>query len=283
MSVDRVNNGDTRIYVNNVLLTGITDCQITSQRGVENIRTLKRYEIVDRVQLSNPTPTAELSWIIGEQSTDPFFDFQNSGVVSVESFLIEKKDIVGTNTLSGAFLTSYSVNGGVGDTVTASASYEGINASYAQTGSLARGADTADFYNVYIPSNISLSATFDEGQIFTMPIQTFSVDVPISRRPVKKLGDFYTEYRMPELPAELSISFSAVKNDVTGLDFTKILLETGNFRIEMNSCNNVTKAYDISGCSLLGVSESSALDGNATVDFSYVASLTNSSFNFSNL
>jgi hypothetical protein len=55
-------------------------------------------------------------------------------------------------------------------------------------------------------------------------------------------------------------------------------LEKGDFEFFLATCDDVSKSYGLNDCSLLGISESINLDGNATIDFNYVASITNDSF-----
>ena len=278
MSVDRVSYADTRVYINDVLLTGVSSCDIETTREVENLRSINRYETTDRVTKSSQVPQATISWILGVGSSDPFFNFQNSGIVSVESFNIKKKDIVGVEEIKSGYLTSYSVSASVGNLVTAEAKYDGNAYSFTETGKLTLGVQTSDSYRGFLPSKISLSASFSEGNIFAFPIQSFQISVPISRAPFKKLGDSTPSYRIPTLPAEASVSFSAIKNDITGIDFSKIVLEKGNFSFSLLACNNSGKTYTLKDCSLIGVSESIDLDGNASIDFNYVSSITGRSF-----
>jgi hypothetical protein len=278
MSVDRVNYGDTRVYVNNILLTGISDCSIETERSYDDLRSYGRYDITDRIVKSDQIPKVNLSWILGEGSSDPFFDHQNSGIISVEKFNIKKRDIVGENIVSGAFLTSYSVEASVGDLVTAQAQYEGLSYSFSATGALNRSIQTEDYYRSFVPSKITVSGDFGEGQVAPFPIQSFQITIPIPRSTVKKLGSLTPDYRIPNLPTEASVSFSVIKNDITGMNFAPIIVEKGEFTFEMKSCANIGKKYTVSNCSLTSISESINLDGNATVDFNYVSSLNNQTF-----
>jgi len=278
MSVERVSYGDSRVYINNVLLKGVSSCEFNTTREVENLRSINHYETTDRLLKSDQKPEASISWILGEESSDPFFDFQNSGILSVESFNIKKKDVVGVEEVISGFLTSYSVNAAVGDLITADVQYEGVDFSFTESGKLTLGEQTNHSYKSFLPSKIQLSATFQEGDIFSFPVQSFQINVPIPRSSLKRLGEMKPKYRTPTLPTEATVSFSTIKNDITGLDFSKILLEKGDFEFELGSCQDVTKAYSVRGCSLLGISESIDLEGNATIDFNYVSSVTNDSF-----
>ena len=281
MPADRVTYADSRIYINDVLLTGISECSIETSRDFEDLRSIKRYEVTDRILKSDQTPKATISWIIGEKSTDPFFNFQKSGIISVENFNIKKKDIVGVNEIKSGFLTSYSVDASVGNPITAQAEYEGTDYSFTSNEKLTIGSETSDYYNVFLPSKINISANFQEGKIFSLPVQSFKISVSVPRTALKRVGEMKPKYRIPTLPAEASIDFSVIKSDVTGIDFSKILLEEGDFTFSMSSCNNIQKTYLLKNCSLTNVSESLDLDGSATIDFNYTSSITKNSFSLS--
>lgn len=281
MPVDRVTYADTRVYVNDILLTGVSECSIETTRDFEDLRSAKRYDVTDRILKSNQVPKATISWILGEKSTDPFFNFQKSGILSVENFNIKKRDIVGTNEIKSGFLTSYSVEASVGNTITAQAQYEGTDYSFNSTNKLTAGVQTSDSYNAFIPSKINMSATFQEGNIFSFPVQSFQLSISVPRTPLKRLGEMIPKYRIPTLPVEASVDFSVIKTDITGVNFSKILLEKGNFSFLMSSCNNTQKTYILKDCSLVGISESVSEDGSATIDFNYVSTITGNSFSFS--
>lgn len=289
-NVNRITYADSKVYVDGIPLKGVSSCEINTTREVENIRSLLHYETTDRFLKSDQKPEVTISWILGDESTDPFFDFQTEGLLSTESFDIKKKDIividyetatVGIQEMKSGFLTSYSVNASVGEPITAEAKYEGISYSTKTEFESLELFQTNHSYGTFLPSRIELSASFPEGDIFKFKIQSFQISVPIQRQSLKGLGEMSPNYRIPTLPAEATVSFSAIKTDITGIDFSKILLEKGNFLFNLKSCSVSDKQYGLSGCSLLGISESLDLEGNETIDFNYVSSITNDSFSFS--
>lgn len=275
MSFDRVNYADTRVYVNDVLLTGVSSCEINTSREVEPVRSILHYENENRVLKSDQKPEVTISWTFGEKSSDPFFDFQNSGILSVENFNIKKKDIFGVHEIKSGFLVSYSVNAAVGSLVTAEAQYEANAYSYSSSGKLTLGNQTSDYYQAFLPSKIQLYSSFNEGDIFNFPIQSFQITIPIPRKTIKNLGEIAPKYKIPSLPTDATINFSAIKNNITGIDFSKIVLDTGDFQFLLKDCQGSGITYDIKKCSLIGVSESLDLDGNSIIDFNYVSSITN--------
>jgi hypothetical protein len=132
----------------------------------------------------------------------------------------------------------------------------------------------------FLPQKISITSDFDNGVTSSgFNIQSFSLDIPISRQPVYLLGRLNPEYRYPELPANGTITFSVIKNSVTGVDLTPLILEKGSLSINMAGCTSQTKLrYKINNCSLQSISESQSLDDNSTIDFNYVFSINSGTF-----
>jgi len=269
---DRVHSSNSRVYVNDVPMTGISDYNISLGLKSEPVRELGNYQISDRIKLSKQTPEITLSWILGEGSSDPFFDFSSSGIISVEKFTIRAKDIVGQQILSGAYLNSYAIKGGVGELVTAAVKYEADDLSFVNTGGLSILDQTSHSYQAFSPQRIVVSSSFENGDMTVLPLQSFSIDIPVPRTQFAKISDMIPSYRIPVLPIDANVSFTAVKNQITGIDLSRILLEKGTFEFELNSCSN-KKVYAIEDCSLVSLGESLDLDGNATLDFSYSASI----------
>jgi hypothetical protein len=279
MPVDRVHSSNSRIYVNETLLTGISNYDLSYNLKNESLKSLNHYETTDKILLSKQSPEINLSWTLGEQSSDPFFDFQSSGIISVESFNIKLRDTVGERIVSGCSLTDYSLKAGVGELISAAAKFEG-NSLYFSTGNaLSINDQTSDYYQSYIPQKILLSSSFANGNIINLPVQSFNIQIPISRQSQSKLGNFNTEYKIPVLPIEASVSFSAIKNILSGIDLSDIILEKGSFNFTLQTCSESNnKNYSIGDCSLVSISESLDLEGNALVNFSYTSSITNSNF-----
>lgn len=142
MSVERVTYADSRVYVNNVLLKGISSCELNTTREFESVNSLLFLNTVDKILKSDQKPQITLSWILGEDSSDPFFDFETNGILSVDSFNIKKRDILGTMEATDCFLTSYSVDGSVGSLITANASYEATGYQFTEAGKLDIGSHT---------------------------------------------------------------------------------------------------------------------------------------------
>lgn len=277
--VDRVHSSNARIYVNNSLLIGVSNYDLSYNLNHEPIKNLNYYNNTDRILKSKQSPELSLSWTLGDQSTDPFLDFQTSGIVSVESFNIKMRDVVGERIVSGCYLTSYSLKAAVGSLISASVKYEGNSVNLSTGNPLSLNDQTSDYYNAYLPQKIELTSTFENGNIVELPVQSFDINIPISRTPFGKLNDFEPKYKLPNLPIEATINFSAIKNLVTGIDLTSILLEKGNFNFSLKSCSETNdKDYSIGDCSLVSVSESLDLEGNAIINFNYISSLTNSNF-----
>ena len=74
--VNRIIYADSKVYVNDAPLKGVSSCEINMTREVEGLRSLLHYEITDHILKSDQKPEVTISWILGDESNDPFFDFQ---------------------------------------------------------------------------------------------------------------------------------------------------------------------------------------------------------------
>jgi hypothetical protein len=90
------------------------------------------------------------------------------------------------------------------------------------------------------------------------------------------MGSLTPKMRYPELPAEGDLSFSVIKNKVTGIDLSSLVLDKGLLSITLNESQSNQRQYNINDCSLISISEGHSLDDNATLDFKYVFSVNKS-------
>ena len=73
---------------------------------------------------------------------------------------------------------------------------------------------------------------------------------------------------------EVVQNFSVIKNQVTGINMTNLVLDKGTITIDLQDNEGAsTMDFVTSGCSLESVSESLGIDGNVTMDFSYIFSI----------
>ena len=195
-----------------------------------------------------------------------------SGFLSTGFFEFKAKDSVGVTTISGASLTSYSINGSVGDIVKGSSSYEGDGAIFTDAGALT--SESNDIFDGFFrPEDIEISTSSngDEGIDSTsLNIQDFSISVSLQKTPVTRLGTRVPQYRYPQMPAQGSLNFNVLKTDVTGINISSLVCESGVITIDLKGRDNESILdFTTSGCCLESVEESTSLDDNTSVSFSY--------------
>ena len=247
-------------------MTGVSQFDFAKNRDSQDLQSLGSTHVGKSITELEPVTEIFFSWVLGEGLTDPFFDLATGDIVSVEKFVLEKKDLAGTNVFSGQYLTSYEINGGVGELVAGSVSYEG---DYHFWNSNTFSVESNDSVKPFLPSKISISSTFSEGASTDLSAQNFSFSYPIPRKAIHQLGKRNAKLRYPELPVVGTFSFSVVKNELaemTGI----VVLPTGDTNIVLEDCdgqNSIT--YSLKGCRLEDISESLDLDGSASIDFNY--------------
>ena len=281
MPVPRVNSADTQIFINNNRLAGVQSFSLSNNKEVLDLQPLGKFDISDKIQTPNQKVDFTLDFLLVNDKSyirsDPFFCFQTSGIISVENFNFKVRDLVGENSISGAYLTSYSIKGAVGDFVRGAVAYEANSVAFSETPQLTYSCQTSDVLSTFNPNKIKIYSNFNEGiNSDSFNIQSFDLNIPIQRKPISRLGISTPLYRYPNLPTNGDLNFSIIKNQITGADLSKLVLDKGNITIDLNDEYNETLvSYSISGCSLLSISEKNDLDNNATLDFAYNFALTN--------
>jgi len=277
-TVPRVHSSDTQVFLNNTRLTGIQSVEFDTEKQITELTKLGQFGTQDRILTSNQTTNLKLDFILAcDVANDPFFGFQNSGILSVEKFNFKVIDTVGQNLISGAYLSNYSLNFGVGELVKGSVSYEADTIVFNNSSFLTQNDQSDDSFEVFKPSDVNVSTDFAEGiNSNSFCIQNASISFDISRTPVTRIGERIPRYRYPDTNGNGSVSFSIIKNSLTGIDLSSLVLDKGalTFDLTNDTCNVV---IDVNNASLVSVSESNDLDGNATIDFNYTFSLVNSS------
>jgi hypothetical protein len=279
VQVFRVHSSDTQIFINGVRLKGVSNFSFSKNRETLDLRGLHSLDVDDRISQTIDSIEANLSWVLGNGIGDPFFDVGTSGVTSVEKFLIEAKDTVGTNILSGAYLNSYEVSAAVGDLVNGSISYE-VDSHYWNTGKLSYSDQTQDSNTPFLPKSIVVLPSGVECGVSSsgMAVQSLNFTIPITRKVVKRVGSTIPKTRYPEFPIIGDLSFSVLKNTLTGMSGA-VVLDKGSMSISMSDCGyNGDKTYFFPNCNLISFSESLDLEGNSTIDFNYKFSIDNNNF-----
>ena len=72
------------------------------------------------------------------------------------------------------------------------------------------------------------------------------------------------------MPIDGDFNISFLKNSVTGIDLSSLVVDTGTMSLDLKSDDGLTRmSYTLKQCSLKSVSESTDLDGNNSINFSY--------------
>lgn len=287
MPVTRVHSSDTQVFIEDVRISGVQSVSFDTSKQVNEIRNLGHQEVTDRILTANQTTNFSMDYHVVEGGTafDPFFSFTGTAgfndLISVDKFNIKIKDNAGENEIDGAYLSSYSLNLSVGEIPSVSISYEADSISYDPDNAIT--SSLSDSYNVYRPAEISVSTTktdppyISELQAENFAIQNASLSFSIPRTTTTRVGKRVPERRYPTFPINGEISFSVIKNQVTGLDMSSLILSKDkiNLTLDKNSGNTIT--FSIDDCSLISAAESTDLDGNSSIDFNYNFALTNNS------
>lgn len=273
---DRIHSSDVQLFVDDQRIPSVTSLSISSPKSVVDIQRLGASHSVDRILTSNQstTLTYDVNLTTGATGIDPIYSYQHmkSGFLSTGFFEFKAKDSVGVTTISGASLTSYSINGSVGDIVKGSSSYEGDGAIFTDAGALTSESNDI-FEGFFRPEDIEITSSTngDEGlDSASLNIQDFSISVSLQKKPVTRLGTRVPQYRYPQMPAQGSLNFNVLKTDVTGINISSLVCESGVITIDLKGRDNESILdFTTSGCCLESVEESTSLDDNTSVSFSY--------------
>lgn len=118
-------------------------------------------------------------------------------------------------------------------------------------------------------------ADYNEGSCH---IQNFSIDLPIGRSPLQRLGTPYGYTRVIDFPVTITISCSAILADLKEGNVADLLFEYENHDLEFTlrephpyGIGDVAMKYVIKGAQLESESFSSSIGDNKTVDMTWTA------------
>ena len=147
------------------------------------------------------------------------------------------------------------------------------------------------------PGDISLSLGFDgrAGEFELLPskgpandyegsgsahIQSFSIDAPISRSVINRLGNPYGYARVTDFPVNISVSVSAILSDLKEGNVADLLFNEEQHDLtftmrepDPQGTGNATLIYKVKGARLEGESFSSSIGDNKSVDLTFTAQL----------
>jgi len=278
MAIVRVHSSDVQVFVNDQRIPAINSLGVNSTKENHDIPRLGVSHITDKILGPNQNSTIALEAILttGATGIDPFYSFQQmqSGFLSTGKFEFKVKDLAGVTTISGASLTSYTVDGSVGEAVSETTQYIGDGAIFTPAGALVTDNQSTDqFGGFFVPQKIQIttSTNGEEGiDSDSLYIQSFSLSVDVGKNPVTRLGTRTPQFRYPEMPANGSLDFKVIKNKVTGINISSLVCSSGVIKIDLkDNENNSVIDFTTSGCSLESIDETTRLDDNTEIAFSY--------------
>jgi hypothetical protein len=251
---------------------------LSSSKKLTDLQRLGSLNVTNRILNSDQSTKIDIgiNLTTGATGIDPFYSFQQmqSGFLSTGEFDFKIKDAGGVTTVSGGSLVSYSLDGSVGDLVKGSTSYEGDGAIFTPVGAITiEDQSTDQFGGFFRPRDIEITSTTngDEGiDTASLNIQNFSLSVEVGRKAVTRLGTRVSQFRYPELPTNGTLSFSVIKTKASGINISSLICESGVILIDLKDINdNSVMNFTTSGCCLDSVDESTNLDDNTEIRFSY--------------
>tara|TARA_Y100001937_G_scaffold106816_1_gene148886 strand:- start:16772 stop:17623 length:852 start_codon:yes stop_codon:yes gene_type:complete len=277
MALDRVHSSETQLFYTGVRVPAVQSINFSTEKNSTDLRPLGNLSYGDRILNSNQTTNFSYSIIAttGASAFDPFYTFQEGeeGFLSTESYGFEVKDFAGKNTITGAYLTSYGLEGSVGSFVIGSSTYNADTVSFTSSDAIDFSDTSSDSFKVFIPRNIEITSSnlsTEGASTETLNIQNFSINVAINRGAINKLGSRTPDFRYPQLPIDGAFNIGFLKNSVTGIDLSSLVVDTGTMSVDLKSDDGLTRmSYTMKQCSLKSVSESINLDGNNVINFSY--------------
>lgn len=114
----------------------------------------------------------------------------------------------------------------------------------------------------------------------TAHIQSFSIDLPIGRSTIQRLGNPYGYTRATDFPVNISVSVSAILSDLKEGNVTDLLFEQEKHDLEFTlrepdqfGTGNIATIFTVKGAQLEGESFSSSIGDNKTVDLTFTAQI----------
>ena len=210
--------------------------------------------------------------------------------------------------IGNAFLTDYSVNFGVGQIPTVNTSFEAANIS-----SQIQLTRQSDFFSgienasvdpvtnikntnqIRLPPSINkhspapaispkdVTVTISNSSAITnlstnesgAHIQTASINIPIERSPLQRLGTTIPYARAIDFPLNINFSLNAVLNEINQKNLSNILDNPEEFSIRISCTDSLNDfcRYDISGARLVSESFSSSIGSNRVADLTFSAQI----------
>jgi hypothetical protein len=117
-----------------------------------------------------------------------------------------------------------------------------------------------------------------QGNSGSAHIQSFSIDVPVSRSTIQRLGNPYGYAKVTDFPVNISVSVSAILSDLKEGNVADLLFEQESHDLvftmrepTQSGLGPVAMQYKIKGARLEGESFSSSIGDNKSVDLTFTA------------
>jgi hypothetical protein len=273
--VSQVKSNDTRVYINSSPLIGVQSLNWDTPKKTENVREGGEIAIKRSINSHSDDGKISLRGLLAEGAGDLFFDVQNSGLLSHESFVISARDKVGERVASGCYLSSYGLDFQVNALVDISAEYEFDNYSYNTTGNILNSGDTSNRFSVFQPQDITFYGDWAESIGSTgICAQSISVSVSLDRSPVRVLGNQTPRFRNIKLPVLGKCSIEALKRDSTGINLSPQIDSGGTLTVVCEG-TGTSRTVTMENARLIGLSESLDINNRASINFEYEFSPTN--------
>ena len=227
-----------------------------------------QYTPVANIITEAPNATFQFSYILSRSTNTA----NALGVAQLQSslsdFTVGKTCVLGgagSFTLTKAFLTSFSVEGSVGDVVTCSASFEGTEASFSP-GTTTTPINGGTSSNVEIVSPDIITVNIAGG---SFPCKSFNFSIDIPREKIFKFGTFTPHATIPNRAPTAKIEAEIILGD--GGPST-VSTSTERFSSSV-SCGGVT--YSLSNAQISSYSAEASIDGPATAKITLEQELEN--------
>jgi len=314
-------------------LTRVQSWDSDFSRNFTDITQYGQLAAIDRIEVEAPTVNMSTSWYptngFNEKTIGLSVCGQGespsallSGILKKETdeknyFLLvasEGSDAVGFKGIKtgvfgvgNTFLTSYSLEGGVGEVPKASADFEALNFAVYSDASVSNAIPAInptsgtkvvginftlptavsntdpDQITVLRPGDITLSLTDNQVKGFTaddIKIQKFTLKSDLKRTPIQKLGSRFPFSREIDFPITATLSVDAQMGDLANFNLSDLLCETGfydmSISLKENSCSGdgaVAMLALLKGAKLKSENLSTAIGSNATVKLDYEVSI----------
>ena len=227
-----------------------------------------QYTAVANIVTEAPSATFQFSYILSKSSNTA----NTLGVSQLQSSLLDftagKTCVLGgagTFTLTKAFLTSFSVEGSVGDVVNCSASFEGTEATFSPGTATVPINQSSSSVEIVSPDVITANIA---GGSFACRSFTFSIDIP--REKIFKFGTFTPHATIPNRAPTAKIEAEIILGDGGPSINGNNLSQKYNSSI---NCGGVT--YSLTNAKISSYSADASIDGPATAKITLEQELEN--------